>query len=218
MSTRIWKSAFRCFLACCVVAVAVLTARAANAEESIIKRPGDHPDYGVEIEPHLLAGFLLTRAGQGYGVGVRLTIPVIKNGFIGKINNSVGIGFGLDWVHWGGCYYYYYYDPQFGYACPDFNTFVFPVVMQWNFFLSKHWSVFGEPGLALEYGTWGSCPGYFIDNRGNPRYYACPNAPNHVTLDPFILFIGGRFHFSDTVALTARVGWPYFSIGVSFMP
>jgi hypothetical protein len=90
--------------------------------------------------------------------------------------------------------------------------------MQWNFFLSKHWSVFAEPGLALEYGTWGDCSGYYVDNRGNSRHYACPNAANRMIVDPFILFLGGRFHFSDSVTLTARVGWPYFSIGVSFMP
>ncbi len=218
MSTRIWKSALRFVLACCVFAMAALTMRVARAEESIIKRPGDHPNYSVEIEPHLLAALLLTRAGEGFGLGARFTIPVVKNGFIGSINNSVGIGFGLDWAHWGGCYYYYYYDPRFGYDCPSFNTFVFPVVMQWNFFLSKHWSVFGEPGLALEYGTVGSCPGYYIDARGNVHNYACPNGPNPLIFDPFILFVGGRFHFSDTVALTMRVGWPYFSIGVSFMP
>ena len=60
--------------------------------------------------------------------------------------------------------------------------------MQWNFFLSKHWSVFGEPGFALEYATWGSCPGYYVDRNGNPHNYLCPNGPNHLTFDPFILF------------------------------
>jgi len=218
MLVRTSKSAFKCLVLCCVFAVVALTAREARAEEGIIKRPGDHPNYSVEIEPHLLAAFLLTRAGDGVGVGGRFTIPVVKNGFISGINNNVGIGFGVDWAHYSGCYYYYPFDPVVGYNCANLDAFVFPVVMEWNFFLSKHWSVFGEPGLALEYGTYGGCPGYFVNRNGVVVNYVCPNGPNHFTFDPFIFFVGGRYHFSDGVALTMRVGWPYFSIGVSFLP
>jgi hypothetical protein len=199
------------------LACVALASRSARAEESIIKRPGDHPNYGVEIEPHLLAGFLaVSHGGDGYGLGGRFTIPLMKNGFVSSINNNVGIGFGLDWIHYTGCYAYYV--GPVAYDCPSFNSFVVPVVMQWNFFLSTHWSVFGEPGLAIEYGTWGSdfCGTYVVN--GNRIAYNCGGAPNHVTVDPIILFIGGRFHFSETAALTMRVGWPYFSIGVSFLP
>jgi hypothetical protein len=218
MSVRTSKSPLTCLVSCCALCAAILLATPAQAEESIIRRPGDHPNYGFEVEPHLLAAFLLTRAGEGFGLGGRFTIPIVKNGFVSSINNSVGIGFGLDWAHYNGCYYYYYFDPAFGSACPSINTFVVPVVMQWNFFLSKHWSVFGEPGLALEYTSWGSCPGYYVDPQGRVHNYLCPIGPNHVTFDPFILFVGGRYQFSDGVALTMRVGWPYFSIGVSFFP
>ena len=31
--------------------------------------------------------------------------------------------------------------------------FDFPVVMQWNFFVAKRWSVFGEPGLYIYHGV-----------------------------------------------------------------
>jgi len=214
---RTSKSAFRAVLLCCVLACTALVTKSARAEESIIRRPGDHPNYSVEIEPHLLAAFLFTRAGQGYGLGGRFTIPIVKNGFVSTINNSVGIGFGLDWAHYNGCDYYNYYDPRYGYDCPNFNTFVSPVVMQWNFFLSTHWSVFGEPGFALEYGTWGGCNGAYIDPNGNVHNYACPNRPNPFSIEP-VFFFGGRFHFSESAALTMRVGWPYFSIGISFLP
>jgi hypothetical protein len=217
MLVRTTKSAWKCFLLCAVIAALALTTRETRAQ-STIRQPGAHPNYSVELEPHLLAAFFLTRAGDGVGLGGRFTIPIVKNGFVSSINNNVGIGFGLDWAHYNGCYYYYYYDPRFGYDCPSFNTFIIPVVMQWNFFLAKQWSVFAEPGLAFEYGTYGSCPGYYVDPRGNVHYYACPGAPNRFNVDPFVLFVGGRFHFSDGVALTARIGWPYFSIGVSFMP
>jgi hypothetical protein len=218
MPARSSKSPFALLLSSVAVLYVLLTSTVARADESIIRQPGAHRDYSVEIEPHLLASFLMTRAGEGVGAGVRFTIPVVKNGFIASINNNVGIGFGLDWAHYNGCYYYYYYDPLYGYDCPSLNTFVVPVVMQWNFFLAKHWSVFAEPGLALEYGTYGSCPGYYVDRQGNVHNYLCPNGPSHVTLDPVVMFIGGRFHINDTVSLTARLGWPYFSIGLSLFP
>jgi len=65
-----------------------------------------------------------------------------------------------------------------------------PVVFQWNFWLASHWSVFGEPGLAF-------C--------GGGRCTAVP-----------ILYAGGRFHITEHIALTLRVGYPDFSFGVSF--
>ena len=91
-----------------LVAVATgLFSTPALAEDSIIKRPGDHPHYSVELEPHLALAFLAPTAGSnGVGIGGRATIPIVQNGFVKTINNSVGIGFGLDWVHYNGCYYW----------------------------------------------------------------------------------------------------------------
>src|SRR6185503_6138892 len=103
----------------------------ARAEESIIKRPGDHPHYAFEAEPHGLVGFAgpFKDKGKGHlGAGFRGTIVIVNNGFIRSINNSVGITFGADLF--------------FGE-----ETLFVPVAMQWNFWLSTHWSVFGEPGL-----------------------------------------------------------------------
>jgi len=178
----------------------------------IIKRPGDHPAYSVEIEPHLALALLIPTAGSnGIGIGGRFSIPLVKNGFISSINNSVAIGLGLDWVHYNGCYRYWGNPGN----CVNFEAFWVPVVMQWNFFLSTHWSVFGEPGLAIAFNSYGTCVD-FVDNRGN--LVACGNRPSTVGVNPFVLFVGGRYHFSETTALTMRLGWPYWSIGVSFMP
>ena len=128
MLVRSSKSAWKYLATCCAIALmAALTAKEARAQESIIKRPGDHPNYSIEIERHLLAALFLTRAGDGVGLGGRFTIPIVKNGFISSINNNVGIGFGLDWAHYNGCYYYY---SPFTYDCPTFNTFIIPVVMR----------------------------------------------------------------------------------------
>ena len=214
MSGRRSQSAFRLVALCAAVATVLLGARAARAEDMIIKRPGDHPTYSVELEPHLALAFLIPTAGSsGIGIGGRATIPVVKNGFISSINNSVGIGFGIDWINYNGCYRGRWANPAY---CPNFQAFFIPIVMQWNFFLSTHWSVFGEPGFAITHNSYGACVDFYVDNQGNR--VSCGATPGRVGIDPFVLFVGGRYHFSETVALTMRIGWPYFSIGVSFMP
>jgi len=149
--------------------VAPSTARA--DEQSIIKSPGEHPHYVFEAEPHAIIGFA-PPFENNLGVGFRGTFH-IADGFVKSINDSVGVGFGLD-------------------LAPGNATYVLvPIVLQWNFWLSTHWSVFGEPGLAITSG------------RGP-------------TFDPFVFYAGGRFHFSERISLTMRVGYPDFSVGVSF--
>jgi hypothetical protein len=184
-------------------AALALVASPALADRSIIKQPGNHPKYAVEIEPHALVGLWGVPGpgdGTGLGLGVRASIPLVDNGFVSSINNSVAITFGFDWAHyeidnWCGRYWrdgdviYCGYDD-------DFDIFWIPVAMQWNFFLSENWSVFGEPGLGL---------------RVNDDHY-----DDDVDLD-LIMYVGGRFHFNDSVSLTMRLGWPgALSVGASF--
>lgn len=159
-------------LALLVTSLILLSEEGASAaEHSIIRSPGDHPSYVFEAEPHLLLGYAGPFEQDGSpGLGFRGTFH-ITDGFIKGINNSVGVGVGID-------------------VGTD-GRVLLPVVMQWNFWLSTHWSVFGEPGLAI-----GSGP------RTNlwPAFYA-----------------GGRFHFTDRIALTLRIGYPDISVGVSFL-
>jgi len=159
-----------------VIAVALFAARSARADQSVIKHPGQHPDYSFEAEPHLFFGFDPPgkAASQGFGPGFRGTIELVDNGFIKKINNTVGIGFGADWIAFGG----------------DKTAVWVPVVMQWNFWLSRNWSVFGEPG-----------GGFWLGNASGAR--------------PAI-YGGARFHFVEKLALTFRVGYPALSVGLSF--
>jgi hypothetical protein len=153
----------------------LLTPGLAHADELIIKNPGDHPSYRFEAEPHGLIGFggLFRDRGE-LGAGFRGTFVIVDNGFVKTINNSVGITFGGDFF--------------FGH-----NTLFLPVAMQWNFWLSTHWSVFGEPGLG------------FAVNRDGDRDLVHP-----------VLMVGGRYHFNEKVSLTLRLGYPSFSIGASF--
>lgn len=158
----------------------VFTFSAEAAAVNTIKRPGLHPNYVFEAEPHLVVGFDVPgpkgKGGfnSGFGPGFRGTIELVDNGFIKTINNTVGIGFGVDWL-----------SPF------DHNIFWVPLVMQWNFWLSDKWSVFGEPGGGIYFGKASGV---------RPAFYA-----------------GGRFHFSDSVALTLRAGYPNVAVGVSFL-
>lgn len=173
----------------------------ANAQ-SIIKNPGDHPNYKVEIEPHLDFGWANLYASNGYGAGARFSIPILHNGFIPSINNSVAISFGIDWLRYSACY-----SRAFGGLGCSASYFLLPVAMQWNFWLSPRWSVFGEPGLYVYHGVFDDfCPNNLV---------GC-GQPTRTSVD-WAAYAGGRFHFNDTVALTLRIGYPTFSLGVSFL-
>ncbi len=187
----------------------VAGASATGHAQSIIKNPGDHPDYKVELEPHLDFGWAGVYADNGFGAGLRAGIPIVQNGFVPTINNSVAISFGLDIVRYSGCYGgFFASNTQLGCGA---TYFIFPVTMQWNFWLSPRWSVFGEPGLYIYHATFDS----FCSQLKGAALAAC-NEPSHTGVG-FAGYVGGRFHFNDTVALTLRLGYPTVSLGVSFL-
>jgi hypothetical protein len=184
--------------------------------QSIIRQPGNHPDYAFELEPHLAFQWA-DRAGldDGFGAGVRFNIPFMHNGPIPTINNNIGITFGLDVTFGGGGNGWCYgrYDQRFwinGESC-HVTEFWLPVAAQWNFFLTKVISVFGEPGLAI------------VHRRTSYRYYCdgnagalCDNGYSTNDLEP-VFSAGGRFMFSDKVGATVRIGVPMLSAGINIL-
>ena len=191
----------RASFSCALGAAAQLLPLTASADELVIRRAGAHPDYVFEAEPHLVLGFIDPPGPDvdedfGIGPGFRGTIEIVDNGFVPSINNSVGVGFGLDWV--------FYSDvrrcrgPGPRGVCEitgqDVNYFWLPIVLQWNFWLSEQWSVFGEPGF-----------GFRIVDPGDDKFQF------------IVLYAGGRWRFAERMALTMRAGYPTFSVGVSFL-
>jgi len=148
-----------------------LSASTAHAEENLVRSPNLHPHHSFELEPHVLLAPFYDKGLPG--VGIRGTFTLSDDGFIRSINDSVGLGIGADWTH---------------------DTTWVPLVLQWNFWLSEHWSVFGEPGIALR-----------LRDDFNDR------GPD------FTIYGGGRYRFGRTVALTARIGHPAVSLGLSFL-
>lgn len=193
-----------------LVLLAVCSRPDTAAAQSTISRPGARFAYGFEAEPHVVFGPFgppgSGRTSDGLGLGFRGTVELASQGFIAKINDSVGLGFGIDWLH-------HEYDNSFGDCtawrggpngtriCVEVDggrqrdVLVFPLVMQWNFWLTRQWSVFAEPGLFL---------------------FAAEGSGESFGIRPLALYVGGRYHFSDAVALTARLGYPSLSLGVSF--
>jgi hypothetical protein len=196
-----------------VTAAALLSAEA-RADDTI-KHPGEHPQYSVELEPHLLIGWdanYYYGSGDGFGLGGRVSINLTHNGFVQSINNSVAIGLGIDWVHYDAPACFYYYNRGAGcYGGVSADFFQFPVVMQWNFYVAKHWSVFGEPGLYIWHGSYGNGACY------NPAGVLVNCSYSDTGVGP-AFWVGGRYHFNETVALTLRLGFPdLLTVGVSFM-
>jgi hypothetical protein len=180
-----------------------------GAAQAQIKSPGAHESYSAELEPHLVVQWTDEPAwdDEGFGLGFRASFPVLDNGPITTINNSLAIGVGLDWAH-------------FDDACDVFNLnnfdddcaandFWVPVVVQWNFFFSKVVSAFPELGLAIQHSRWdvGVC------RRGN-NFVRCNDFTD--TDVELVLWLGVRFHVADGFAITLRLGTPSLLIGASF--
>jgi hypothetical protein len=195
-----------------IALVVLLPVGAGQAREASVVYDSRAPiSYVAEIEPHLVfgSGPPGRGVGSGGGVGVRASVVVAPEGFIRGVNDSVALGFGLDFGHFAGRYALNGYrdqclrfepGPAGTAVCTDvtsnggtYNYVFVPVVMQWNFWLTERFSAFGEPGLSF----------YHLGNHG---FSASP-----------ALYIGGRLRLADRITLTARIGYPTLAFGVSFM-
>jgi hypothetical protein len=185
-----------------------LSSRGASAQ---IKQPGAHPDYSLELDPHLV----IQHANgpfyddEGIGIGLRASIPFVRNGPIPQINNNMGISFGGDIAFYGtdfGCRNRG--NDLLGDDCNATDLWL-PVTFQWNFFFTKVVGAFVEPGLAVSYWHFE----WIDDCNGNP----CDRSASDLDLAEFVFFVGGRFLFGERVGMTVRIGWPYVSIGATFL-
>jgi hypothetical protein len=186
-----------------LIAILSLVAPGRAAAESTIRSPNP-PRYAVEIEPHLNLGVLgWDYGGTSFGPGIRFGIPIMSPGFIPTINDSVAISVGADFVRYAG--YQYACDNAGCYDTAGFWAAYVPVTLQWNFWLTDRWSVFGEPGLALRHS--------FQDD-----YCTAINGFSCRGRDRLLgsFYVGARLHLTDALALTLRVGYPTgLSIGLS---
>jgi hypothetical protein len=159
-------------------------------EETIIKDPDQHPNYIAELEVHGVVAYGGGPLAIGrydtlaFGPGFHANIRILKNGFIPKLNNSIAIGVGAELV----------------FATNGAVRLLTPVVLQWSFWVTTHWSVFAEPGFTIDF----PMSSANMDKTGEPIYFTP------------LLAVGARYNFSDHFAFVMRVGYPLSSVGVSF--
>ena len=173
----------------------LLTQRA----DAQIGSPGRHPHYHVELEPHLVWQWTGDEAAldDGIGFGFRASIPLLQDGPVSTINNSLAISFGIDWAWFGDCRAY-------GGDCRE-NDFWVPITMQWNFFLTSVVSLFPEFGLGFRDAA------FDYDVACSPR--GCRGSSLEV--HP-VLWFGARFYLAQSFAIVVRLGTPSLQLGASF--
>ncbi len=201
-------------IALAMAAVGLLYASTVQAQ---LKQPGQHIRYGVEVEPQVsLQWAHLPGDSAGIGPGLRLSVPIISDGPLKKLNNSLAIGLGFNWAYFQEpCGAYFWEGSSLTPEDPEYATyserctahhFTAPIVIQWNFFVTKVVSLFAEPGMAFVY-----------ERRSGTGW--CDNGPcsksDSVTKLPFVMWGGARMAMSDSLALTIRLGTPYVSAGAS---
>jgi len=199
---------FRSGAAICVGLLTLLSIDVGSADAQI-SRPGAHDSYAMEIEPHLVVQWSKepTCGDEGLGIGGRLSFPVVDNGPIPSINNSLAVGVGLDFAFFeGDCWGRWQGQGARGRWDDGEGTSLWvPVDVQWNLFFAKSFSAFMELGLALNRQS------YTWRDGGGGEY---SNSDIDVDL---VLWFGGRVHISPTVAFTFRLGYPSLLLGVSFL-
>jgi hypothetical protein len=203
-------------VALCAALLFVLGLPSVARAQNIVRQPGNHPDYTVEIEPHLAFQWA-DRVGSndGFGPGVRFNIPFMHNGPISSINNNMGITFGLDLTFGDGgpgwCYGRYDRNLWLNGENCNVTELWLPVAMQWNFYLTKVISVFGEPGFAIAHRRWSY--NWYCNGGGGAL------CNQHYTTNDLELILagGGRFMFTDKIGATVRIGFPMITAGINFL-
>jgi hypothetical protein len=136
------------------------------------------------------AGF--TWYGVGLATGARFGIPILNNGFIPTLNNSVYINFGFDFYYVRcGCRDDNYYGFGFG----------IPVALHWEFYFNENWSAFAEVGFQIFF---------------HPRYIDGQPYDPYDAGYWFLVAVGGSFHVTDFFLITVRLGNPYVAGGITF--
>lgn len=152
--------------------------------------------YPLELDAHFAFGPQNVYGNAGVGGGLRLSVPLV-DGSLGSVPQNLALSVGGDLLHYENCY--------FSRRCGA-NYLMVPVAAQWNLFVARRVSLFGEGGVFVYKGFFDGCA---------PGEAGC-SAPSDFGILP-TLAIGGRVHIGDNAALVARLGYPTITLGVSFL-
>jgi hypothetical protein len=124
-----------------VLALAPMAARA--QEQSAVRQPGGLMDASAEQRPMQMSAYIIVPYAYGFGIGGagRFAIPIVHDGFITKLNDSVEIELGAD--IWYSTWWFY----GFG-----FLSLGIPVEGRWTFHITPTFSAYGKVGIGLGMG------------------------------------------------------------------
>ena len=124
---------------------------------------------GARPEVHVLLS-----APRLLGLGLRLDFPLAGDGLVEGVNDEFALSLGAEALFWD---HSDRDERQWG---------IWPVAaLQWNFLVSRRWSLFPELGVVALLG----------------------HRPYGPLVSPFLTF-GARWHFSRRNALLLRIGYP----------
>jgi hypothetical protein len=175
----------------------IATPAIAHAQGPVEAPPPDRDPsaYPIEIEPHFAFGTGGVYTDSGFGAGLRVSIPIVPD-LLHTVPDNLAITFGGDMLHYSDCYY--------GSYCGA-NYLLLPVGAQWNVFVARRVSLFAEAGVYVYKGFFNEC---------GPGAGCAP--PSDFGLGPMVA-VGVRVHIGDNVSFNARLGYPTFTLGVSFL-
>ncbi|MEM1417864.1 MAG: hypothetical protein AAGH15_23405 [Myxococcota bacterium] len=173
-----------------VLAVLVLATPVAAQEAPAEEEPFYVDDVFEGRRPPYLAFHAgISHFGPGLAAGGRFGIPLVDNGFITTLNNSVHLSVGAD------LYYARFNDPVTGDEA-GFGLGI-PVALHWEFYLPKHWSAYAELGFNV----------YL-----SPAFF---DGQDTIEAGAWILAaVGAVWRFAPKVGLEMRLGNPYSAVGL----
>lgn len=131
--------------------------------------------------------------GFGVGVGARYSMPLLKDGFIDSLNDSVELELGADYAFtWSGL---------FG----SFNEHQFDLAAEgrWTFHMTPQFDLYGKLGIG---------PGFWVASAS----VAGLNASSAGFLFYFDVAAGARYRLSDTFLLRAELGSYGLRLGLAW--
>jgi len=177
------------FMSKLVLVIALSASSMAFANK--LKEPGALLDESEKTDRPMQLSVHGTLPWGGYygwaaGAGAGLYIPLVKNGFISKLNDEFGIDFGVDALF------------HFGFTQP-FDLLI-PVGVRWQFHMLDNLELYAKLGVEVSLWFGAGAPGYGL--------YYWPVRP--------MFQVGAQWMFSQKVGLKLEIGYPGLRFGVLF--
>lgn len=187
-----------------VCAALILWAPVASAQHGSMTTDHAATSFVKDAGPHTRPVDLSVFGGTpgallvGFGGGLRVSFPLVHDGFIGTINNAVRLETGVEFYHWS-------------FAGFDYETVAVPLQLRWDFFLTEQWTVFAAMGVAINVY-------YFEDDAG---FF---DAPENTSLWGFgsgalitsAFGVGALLNFSESVSLRLDASLNLLGAGLTF--